>query len=281
MPDARSLKGTVTGRGGRERLEGADVTLYTIAGALHARTDGAGEFEVPDLADGRIRLVARHTGYARAERVIAFTGDPRRPTSIEAIDLDPAGSATGVVVDWADQPVVGARVGLDSVPTFLPVGRLPSRLARTDADGRFVLEGLPEGEVTLEAYSAELGRGRASGIAIRADRLTDRVVIQIPDQGYAPKELRGAGSIALTLAERGSSVVVLDVPEGGEAEHAGIEPEDVIVGAAGRNVTSLEQARDLLSGPMGEDVILDLSRAMPSGPAERLRLRVRRETVRR
>jgi hypothetical protein len=38
MPDARSLKGTVTGRGGRERLEGADVTLYTIAGALHART---------------------------------------------------------------------------------------------------------------------------------------------------------------------------------------------------------------------------------------------------
>lgn len=281
MPDARSLRGTVTGRDGREKLEGADVTLYTKAGALHARTDAAGEFEVPDLDDGRIRIVARHDGYAQAERVLAFTGDPRRPTEIEAIDLAPAGSAEGLVLDDRDEPVVGARVGLGSVPTYLPVGRLPSRLARTDADGRFSLAGLPEGDVTLEAYSPELGRGRAEGISIRADRVTDRVVIRIPDQGYDPKQLRAAGSVALTLAERNGSVVVLDVPEGGEAEHAGIEPEDVIVSAAGRSIATLEQARDLLSGPLGEDVVVELARSAPQGAPERIRLRVRRESVRR
>jgi hypothetical protein len=281
MPDARSLKGVVTGRDGREKLEGADVTLYTSAGALHVRTDEAGEFEVPDLDDGRIRIVARHEGYAMAERVIAFVGDPRRATEIEPIDLAPAGSVEGLVLDDRDEPVVGARVGLGSVPTYLPVGRLPSRLARTDADGRFVLGGLPEGEITLEAYSPELGRGRAEGVAIRADRVTDRVVIRIPDQGYDPKQLKAAGSVALTLAERNGTVVVIDVPEGGEAEHAGIEPEDVFVTAAGRAVATLEQARDLLSGPLGEDVVIELARSSPKGDSARVRLRVRREAVRR
>jgi hypothetical protein len=238
-------------------------------------------YEVADLADGRVRLVARHTGFASAERIVAFVGDPGRPTEIGAVDLAPAGIAEGLVLDDRDEPIVGARVGLDSVPTFLPVGRLPSRLALTDADGRFRLAGLPEGDVALEAYSPELGRGRLEDIAIRADRITDRIVIRIPDQGYDPKKLRGAGSVAMTLAERGSTVVVLDVPEGGEAEHAGIEPEDVLLSVTGKPVATLEQARDRLSGPLGEDVIVELSRAMPSGGGERIKLRLRREVVRR
>ncbi|NUO48176.1 MAG: hypothetical protein HOV80_04885, partial [Polyangiaceae bacterium] len=281
MLDGSALRGTVTGRDGREKLEGADITLHTIAGALHARTDEYGSFEVPDLGDGRLRIVARHDGFASAERVFAFTGDPRRATEIEAIDLAPAGIAEGHVLDDRDEPVVGARVGLDAVPTFLPVGKLPSRLAITDADGRFKLAGLPEGTVILEAYSPELGRGRTEGITIRADRITDRVEIRIPDQGYDPKKLRGAGSVALTLAERSGTVVVLDVPEGGEAEHAGIEPEDVLISLTGKQVTTLEQARDRLSGPLGEDVIVEISRPMPSGAPDRIKLRLRREVVRR
>jgi S1-C subfamily serine protease len=87
--------------------------------------------------------------------------------------------------------------------------------------------------------------------------------------------------VALTLAERSGTVVVLDVPEGGEAEHAGIEPEDILVSLTGRQVTTLEQARDRLSGPLGEDVIVELSRPMPSGAPDRIKLRVRREVVRR
>ncbi len=281
MPDGRALRGEVTGRGGRERLDGADVTLFTSAGAVHARSDADGAFEVQDLADGRVRLVASREGYARAERVFAFEGDPQRPKVIDAIDLAPAGAAEGLVLDDRDEPVVGARVGHDAVPTYLPVGRLPSRLAITDADGRFLLRGLPEGLVSLEAYSAELGRGRVDDVEIRADRTVDRVVIRIPDQEYAPKALRAAGSVALTLAERSGRVVVLDVPEGGEAEYAGVEPEDVLFLVAGREVPTLEAARSRLSGPLGEDVILDLTRSVPGGADLRVKLRVRRESVRR
>jgi hypothetical protein len=281
MQDALTLRGRITGRDGRDRVEGADVTLYTPAGALHVRSDEYGDFTVADLGVGRIRLVARHDAYATAERVLWFEGDARRPIEIEPVDLSPAGVIHGVVLDDRDEPVVGARVGVDAVPTYLPVGRLPSRLAVTDADGRFVLERVAEGAVALEAYSPELGRGRTEGVEVSAGRTTDRVVVRIPEQDYDPRRLRGAGSVALTLAERQGAVVVLDVPEGGEAEVAGVEPEDVLVSVSGRAVGTLEEARDRLSGPLAEDVIVELLRAMPKGSSERMKLRVRREAVRR
>jgi hypothetical protein len=281
MLRARTLHGHVTARDGRDKVEGAELTLYTDAGARHATSDAYGDFEVTDLAEGRIRIVARHEAYAQAEKVIWFAGDERRPIEIDPIDLVPAGTVEGTVVGADEEPVAGARVGNGGVPTYLPVGKLPFGIVQTDASGRFVIGGLPEGKVSLEAYSPELGRGRVDDVEVRADRTTDRVVIQIPEQDYDPKKLRGAGSIAMTLAEKGGAVLVLDVPEGGEAEVAGIEPNDVLVGVAGAAVGSIEDARGKLSGPLSEDVVVDLSRDLPNGATTKLRLRVRREIVRR
>jgi len=135
--------------------------------------------------------------------------------------------------------------------------------------------------VELEAYSPELGRGRATDVEIREDRITRRVTITIPAQDYAPRKIRAAGSLAVTLAERTGGLVVVDVPEGGEAELAGIEPGDRIARIAGKSVRTLEDARDGLSGPLGEDVIVELSRLLPKGDVFPLKLRVRREAVRR
>ncbi len=281
MQRSRTLKGSVTARDGRDRVEGADVTLYTDQGARHVTTEAYGEFVVDDLAEGRIRLVVRHESYAQAERVIWFSGDERRPIEIEPVDLVPAGMVDGTVIGPDEAPVAGARVGLGGVPTYLPVGKLPLGLVQTDSNGRFLLSGLPEGKVRLEAYSPELGRGSLEDVEIRADRTTDRVVIQIPEQSYDPKKLRGAGSIALTLAEKSGAVLVLDVPEGGEAEVAGVEPGDALVSVGGRAVASIEQARDGLSGPLAQDVVIELVRELPKGGTTRLRLRLRREVVRR
>jgi S1-C subfamily serine protease len=158
---------------------------------------------------------------------------------------------------------------------------LPFGVVQTDADGRFQLGELPAGMVELEAYSPELGRGRATEIEIREDRITRRVTITIPAQDYAPRKIRAAGSLAVTLAERDAGLVVVDVPEGGEAELAGIEPSDRILRIAGRSVRTLEDARDGLSGPLSEDVIIELAREMPKGEQLPLKLRVRREAVRR
>ncbi len=281
MTPRMSLRGYVTGKEGRVKLEGAHVTLYTEAGAEHVQTDEDGGFLVEDLAAGRIRLVTRAEGYAEDERVLAFVGDLRRATEIDRIDLVPAGSVEGVVVDDAGDPIAGARVGRDAVPTYLPVGKLPHGLSQTDADGRFTLGGLPAGLVELEAYSPELGRGRVTDVEVRADRVTRRVTITIAAQAYDPRKIRAQGSVALTLAERSGGVLALDVPEGGEAELAGIEPGDRLIAVSGVAVATLEEARDKLSGPLAEDVIVELEREGLGGAPMKLLLRVRRESVRR
>jgi C-terminal processing protease CtpA/Prc len=107
------------------------------------------------------------------------------------------------------------------------------------------------------------------------------VTIVIEGPRRDARKLTSAGSVAMTLAERGSSLVILDVPEGGEAETAGIEPDDALTSINGKPVQRIEQARSLLGGPIGDDVVLELSRDMPGGKKERVRLRVRREAVRR
>ena len=280
MKNGLVARGSVTARAGRDRLEGADVTLYTETGARHARTDAEGSFEVKDLAEGRIRAVARADAHAEASLVFYLEGDGRRPIDVPTIDLSPAGEAEGTVTDGNDDAVAGARVAMNASPTYLPVGRLPRSIAVTDKEGRFTLGGLPEGKVVLEAYSPDLGRGTSNEIEIRGDRTTDRVKIEIPDQGYSARKPKGAGSVAVTLADRDGRVVVIDVPEGSEAEYAGVEPEDIILSVRGTPVRSIEEARDRLSGPLSEDVVVELSR-QGKAEAATVRLRLRRETVRR
>lgn len=280
LASALQAHGVVTARGGRDKLEGADIVIYTRAGARHTSTNEFGEFDVPDLGQGRIRIVVSHLGHAPATSVILFDGDGRRPVELPPIDLKPAGSVEGMVVDWEGKPIPNARVALDAVPTFLPMGRLPYGIVTTDKEGKFVLPGLPEGKVTLEAYSPDLGRGDLDEVEITAERTTDRVMVVIPEQDYEPPKLTAAGSVAVTLAQKGNEVVILAVPAGSEAEFGGLEPDDVIVAIMGQNVFSAEQARDLLSGPLGQDITIDVMRLGLQGP-ERVRLRIRRETVRR
>jgi C-terminal processing protease CtpA/Prc len=149
----------------------------------------------------------------------------------------------------------------------------------TDRQGRFKLGGLPDGKVALEAYFADLGRGRAEDVAVRAGRTTDRVKIALSGGATATREVKGAGSVAVTLGEHAGAVVVVLVPAGSEAEAAGIEPGDQIVSVDGQEVRSIEAARRRLTGPLGEDVVVALHREDdPSGSTV---VRVRRERVRR
>jgi hypothetical protein len=287
LEEAVTAKGTVTGRDGRDRLEGAEVTLYTTGGVRRTRSDAEGAFAFRDLAPGRVRLAAALEGHAPAERVLRIEAEPGREADLGSIDLAEAGEVLGMVVGPDDQPVAGARVAVDAVPTFLPVGPLPRGIVATDRSGGFTLGGVPEGDVTLEAYIADLGRGWIEGVPVRAGRTTSRVKITLPGGGTTA-EPTAAGSVAVTLGERsdgrpGKAVVVVMVPPQSEAEVAGIEPGDGLLRIDGREVRSIEQARKRLSGPLAEDVVLSLARdggGDRGGRAEWL-TRVRRERVRR
>jgi protocatechuate 3,4-dioxygenase beta subunit len=281
LTESVTAHGAVTGRGGRDRLAGADVTLFTATGARHGKTDEQGEYTFDDLAPGRVRVSVTAAEHASGEAVAHVRGDRDHPADLGAIDLAEAGEVEGQVVDADDQPVAGARVARDGVPTYLPLGPLPRGIVATDREGRFTLGGLPEGHVALEAYFADLGRAQVADVPVRAGRTTTRVKIAFGAAAPASREPKGAGSVAVTLGEHGRSVLVAMVPPASEAEAAGVEPGDEIVAVNGREVRSIEAARKRLTGPLDEDVLLSLKRDDGQDGAVSWLLRVRRERVRR
>jgi hypothetical protein len=273
-----AVSGTVTTRRGRDPLEGADVTLYTAAGPVHARTDRAGAYRFDDVPPGSARLVAVHAGYAKGERTVDLEPGSRadRPASLESIDLDEGGSVEGEVVDARGDPVAGARVAQGSVPAFVPTGKLPQGIALTDRRGEFKIEDLREGDVFLEAYAPDVGRGRAT-VRVAAGRATRGVRIAVAplSEGEA-SDSTAPGGVAISFDEKLAGATVLAVAEGSEAERAGVQPGDRIVAVDGQRVASVKEARAKLFGPIGDDVVLEVARGETAQ-----KLRVAREKVHR
>ena len=279
VPAERASGEVVTDRG-RDAIAGATVTLYTDLGPRRARTDARGAFALSDLSPGAARLEVRAPGHAPVTRSLSIPDSGgRRAFALGRVELAVEGTVEGDVVDARGEPVAGARVARDAVPTWLLVGSNPEAVAVTDAAGHFVLRELPEGSLNLEAYAPGLGRARAADVAVVAGRTTDRVhlVVGADDTAAAPEPTSGGG-VAVTLGETAApvEVVVVSVVEQSEAERAGIVPGDVVVSVDGAPVASMGEARARLGGPIGQDVIVDVRRGDRT-----VALRVGREAVRR
>ena len=278
---AERATGEIVAERGRDAIAGAVVTLYTDLGARRARTDAQGAFALAELAPGSARLGVRAPGFAPATRVVAIPDSGgQRAFAIPRIELTAEGSVEGDVVDARGEPVAGARVSKDDVPTWLLIGSTPDSIAVTDANGHFALRGLPEGTLTLEAYAPGVGRARAEDVKVVSGRTTDgvRVVIAPTSDDPGVADVSASGSVAVTLGETDAptAVVVVSVVEGSEAERAGIVPGDVLLEVDGARVDGMQEARAKLSGPIAQDVVLALRRGDRS-----LTLRVPREAVRR
>jgi protocatechuate 3,4-dioxygenase beta subunit len=274
-----TAQGSVTARGGRDPLDGADVTLYTASGSLHARTDRAGTFHFDDVPPGPARIVASHAGYARDERTVQIEAGARadRPASLGAIDLEEGGSVEGEVVDARGEAVAGARVAEGTVPTYVPTGKPPQGVVLTNRRGEFKIEDLRDGDVVLEAYAPDVGRGRATS-RISKGRATRGVRIAIaPLSETEAHDSTATGGVAVTFDETGASgASILSIAEGSEAERAGLQPGDRIVSIDGEPIASPSEARARLNGPVGDDVVLDVARGDVTQ-----KLRVARERVHR
>jgi hypothetical protein len=278
---AERATGEVVAERGGDAIAGAVVTLYTDLGARRTRADAQGAFALAELAPGSARLGVRALGFAPTMRVVAIPdSDGRRPFAIPRIELAAEGSVEGDVVDARGDPVAGARVAKDDVPTWLLIGSTPDSIAVTDAEGHFALHGLPEGTLTLEAYAPGLGRARAEGVKVAPGRTTDGVHVVIAPASDDPgaADPSASGSVAVTLGETDAptAVVVVSVVEGSEAERAGVVPGDVMLAVDGARVGGMQEARAKLSGPIAQDVVVELQRGDRT-----LTLRVPREAVRR
>ena len=278
---AERATGEVVAKRGRDAIAGAVVTLYTDLGARRARTDAQGAFALAELAPGSARLAVRAPGFAPSTGVITVPDSGgRRPFAIPRIELAAEGSVEGDVVDDRGDPVAGARVAKDSVPTWLLVGSTPESIAITDAKGRFALRGLPEGTLTLEAYAPGAGRARVEGVKVASGRTSEgvHVVLAPSSDEVSGADIAASGSVAVTLGETAApaAVVVVSVVEGSEAERAGLVPGDVLLEVDGARVSGMQEARASLSGPIGQDVVALVQRGDRT-----LALRVPREAVRR
>ncbi|HEX8795017.1 MAG TPA: carboxypeptidase regulatory-like domain-containing protein [Polyangiaceae bacterium] len=282
LAPAESATGEVVAARGRDAIAGAEVTLYTDLGVRRARTDAAGAFSLGGLAPGSAKLQVRAAGYAPVTRTLAIPdSEGRRAFEIPRVELAEEGAVEGDVVDANGDPVPGARVAQDRVPTWLAVGSTPAGVAVADSRGHFALHELPEGTLTLEAYAPDIGRARVRDVKVVSGRTTDRVRIVLSrdaGDGAASKEPGASGNVAVTLGETDApvEVVVVHVVEGSEAERVGLAPGDVILAVDGAHVDTMKEARARLEGPVADDVLLSVRRGDQS-----LTLRVTREATRR
>jgi len=259
----------------------AELTLFTPAGMRAARSDEQGEFRFVDLAPGQARLLLVKPGLVPRELDVTIAGDPQRDVDLGRFEMNEGGGVKGLVVDERGDPIAGARIANGRVPTYLPLGPLPLGITMSDREGRFLLPDLPAGPTVVEAYRPGFARFGVD-VEVRAGDVSQEIRIEMQQDPEADDgDIGRRASLAVTLEEtgvgKGSVVRFVHVPMGGEAQRAGILAGDRLLTFNLVPIRSLRHARRLLTGPVEEDFVLELSRP----PDMRWRVRVRREKLRR
>jgi hypothetical protein len=258
-------------------LENAEVAIYTQIGTRRTRSDAHGAFSLDGLSAGAARIRVRAHGFAPAEKNVTIEAkDGARPTDLPRVELEEEAIVEGVVVDAHGDPVQGARVSEGAAATYVQNGPTPPGVAVTDRTGKFRLSELSSGNATLEAYAADAGRGRATGVRLTSGRTTSDVRITLSSE-KPTAESNASGGVAVTLGvSDADEIVIVDVAESSAAERGGLVPGDVLLEVDGEKASSLAGTRAKLNGPVADDVVLRIRR----GEIEST-LRVEREPVRR
>lgn len=122
--------------------------------ALDWRTaNKAGEVVLKDIPAGNFAVQVRCKGYATRE-VGYYDNHGRTLGVFDRVSLSPASALKGRVTDSSGQPVVDATVGVSDLVGLDGMGYIQNPFnersnAQTDAAGRFTLDPLPRGRVSL------------------------------------------------------------------------------------------------------------------------------------
>jgi protocatechuate 3,4-dioxygenase beta subunit len=257
-----AVKGVVYAPGGRVARAGATVSLFGEGGVRRTITDAQGRFAFVDAPKGEGAIEARAAGAATVKRAITVSqSGSRAEVDVGRLELGAAGTVEGTVVDEKGHPVAGARVAKDRAPTWVPATGLLPGVAISDATGAFKLSDVAVGDIEIEAFSADVGRGRVDKVRVDEGRTTSAVRIVVHPTGEGPGSSDLApGGVAVTLGDLEGRVVIVAVAPGSEAERAGLLETDEIISVDGVPATSIAAARARLSGPLGADVILVIRR---------------------
>ena len=149
--------------GSGNAIKGASVT----GGGLHARTNNQGAAEIGPFGGERVRLEIRAENFPtkvlRVER-------PAGTVAEVAVDLTEGGSLSGQVTDYRGDPVPGSRVVIRDAGTDAVIADV-----RAGAGGKFRVDGIPEGDLVLEAFPPRSREDELAEVAQRSDVLRGRV----------------------------------------------------------------------------------------------------------
>ncbi len=274
---------------GRVEAGGAPVRAFYVSvaeaiGALQYAeraaqrfANEAGRFEFPGLAPAPYRVVVVADGHAPWVREVALA--PGGAPTLE-VELAPGGVLTGLVVREDDgRPIPNARVAAEGLSGLARGAQPHLGTTRTDAAGRFRLEGLGDAKVAVTVRADGFHSRISPEIEVLAGSVSGPLEIALAprDEGEREKiELAGVGAV---LTSVGDSLIVRNVaPDSGAAE-VGIAPGDRILRINGREVTELgfEGSVRAIRGPEGTTVSLAI---LPQGSPPVVELSVRRGRVR-
>ncbi|MCA8912398.1 MAG: carboxypeptidase regulatory-like domain-containing protein [Planctomycetes bacterium] len=220
------LHGVVTGPDSAP-LEGVQIELSEPPSAnfnfgtsnrkvSDAISDEEGKFVLGGVSEGKWQISAKLSGYADYNEAIEVGAKPEALT----IRMTRGGSIRGRMLDADGNPVSGARIGatshdarsyalFKSQPQMLAQLLLQEAVAteRTDENGDFLLENVPEGVYVVVGISGELGPQETPGqvwkddIRVQDERETDIGDLQPPRPG----------TLQVTVTEDGVTVADVEV----------------------------------------------------------------------
>lgn len=181
-PVERAL--VVVGRERSHMVTDADGRSMSSAPALRVRTDAAGRFELDGVGTGRVDIGVRAPELAPWSGSIQVAPDVAASV---AVDLVAGANVRGVVRDGDGASLAGVKMGQG------PYGQLASSATRTAADGSFVLEGLPAGDVEVYAQGRNKGKARAT-LALEAGVESTWNPVLVQGAGVAGRVVDAAGA---------------------------------------------------------------------------------------
>jgi len=231
-------------------VRGSRVAMNVVdtAGAFHFESLAPGEYAVEVAVRGRPLVVAE-----------SFTVAGGSDTDVGNIVVSLGGTLVGVVVDAStDLPIAGVLLQVDGM------NRGPHRNAaprtRTDAEGRFMLRGLPDEpiSVVLHARRGYVTRMETGIHVADGDTIDLGEIAMTPSvKGIRQMQYQGVG---MALRKVGDALVVQQIFDGTPAQEMGFEKGMEILTVNGYEVAdmSLREAVELIRGESGTEVALTI-----------------------
>lgn len=186
-------------------------------------TDFTGRFRL-DLVAGKYALFPWFRGFAAGHRSIVLEAGQRVEGLV--LDLRRGGAIAGAVVRWDGLPLQGVEVTVEGPETLAGRDLIRNFLPRmkTDDDGKFQLEHVPEGKVSLLAFHEEEGRVLVEGFPVEEGKIAGiRMAMPRPGvlQGAVTRNGKAwAGAEVRILDENGEDLTEdLLVPAGRRDGH--------------------------------------------------------------